>query len=74
MIFKFRFQEGGAHTHVQLYAGESEGALGRCGSFAMRNEEWKLFKEILKEGVNHDGPVNCAVLFHDENRLDRIQT
>lgn len=49
MIFKFRFLEQGAHTHIRLFAGVSEGALGKCGDLVMRNEEWSAFQDSFAE-------------------------
>lgn len=47
MLFRFRYLVQGGHTHVRLFAGPHEGALGKCGDLAFRNEEWEAFKECL---------------------------
>lgn len=49
MFFRFRFLEQGAHTHIRLFAGLSANhTLAKCGDLAMRNEEWKVFRNALE--------------------------
>lgn len=47
MVFKFRFETLGGHTHIRLFGGRSSGALGGCGTLVMRNEEWTAFRQLL---------------------------
>jgi hypothetical protein len=43
MLFRFRYQVQGGHTHVRMFAGKSVPALGKCGDLVFRNEEWNEF-------------------------------
>lgn len=63
MIFKFRYLVQGGHTHVRLFAGPHQGALGKCGDLAFRNEEWDRFRAALE---NHDGPIDTDFEFQNE--------
>ena len=44
MLFHFRYQVQGGHTHVRVFAGPHENALGKCGDLTFRNEEFNIFK------------------------------
>jgi hypothetical protein len=44
MIFRAYFERVGGHTHIRLFAGSHEGALGKCGNLCMRNAEFEIFK------------------------------
>lgn len=51
VLFRFRFEELGGHTHVRLFAGKGQRevpGLPKCGDLVFRNEEWDEFKEIVK--------------------------
>lgn len=48
MIFKIYHKTLGGHVHCRLFAGKKEGALGKCGDFCMRAEEFDQFKELLR--------------------------
>jgi hypothetical protein len=48
MIFRFRFEQHGGHTHVRLFAGTIATSLGKCGDLTFRNEEWAEFVARLK--------------------------
>jgi hypothetical protein len=59
MLFRFRYEVRGGHTHVRLFAGPGSLSLGLCGNLVFRNAEWEQFKaeldrpgmiEILEEG------------------------
>lgn len=39
-LFRLRWQQRGAHTHVRVFAGKGSLSLGNCGDLVMRNEEW----------------------------------
>ena len=45
MIFRIRYEQLGGHTHMRMFAGPHDGALGKCGDLTMRNEEFKLFRD-----------------------------
>src|ERR1700693_2011776 len=42
-LFRFRFTQAGAHTHVKVFAGKGTLSLGNCGDLVLRNEEWADF-------------------------------
>jgi len=42
-LFRFKFKEEGAHTHVRVFAGKGTLSLGKCGDLVFRNEEWADF-------------------------------
>lgn len=44
MIFRIYYEVVGAHTHMRVFAGAHEGALGKCGDLTMRNNEFIEFK------------------------------
>jgi len=46
-LFRFRFEILGGHTHVGLWAGRREAALGKCGNLVFRNEEWDEFRKAI---------------------------
>ena len=46
MLFRFRYQVLGGHTHVKLFNGEGV-TLAFCGELCLRNEEWKMFMDIV---------------------------
>lgn len=60
MIFIFRFQVQGGHTHVTVFAGKGTSSLGKCGDLVFRNEEFSFLKEGIKctigtaYGIGHD--------------------
>src|SRR5262245_9072535 len=43
MIFRLYHETAGGHVHCRLFAGRHEGALGKCGTFVMRIEEFESF-------------------------------
>jgi hypothetical protein len=43
MLFRFRYHEAGAHTHVRVFAGPNSRSLGLCGTLVFRNAEWASF-------------------------------
>jgi hypothetical protein len=47
MLFRLRFQELGAHTHVRVFAGKGTFTLAKCGDLVFRNEEWAEFQKNL---------------------------
>lgn len=47
MIFSFRYEVGGGHTHVSIFSGKTPGGLGKNGDVCFRNEEWAAFREVL---------------------------
>lgn len=51
MLFRLRYQIQGGHTHIRLFAGRSEAALGCAGTFVLRNEEFQqLHKDLTYAG------------------------
>ena len=44
MLFRIYYETAGGHTHMRIFAGKSEGALGKCGDLCMRNEEFEIFR------------------------------
>lgn len=40
MIFRIYHETKGGHVHCRFFAGKHEGALGKCGEFTMRIEEF----------------------------------
>lgn len=63
MKFRFRYQVAGGHTHVRFFAGTGD-TLGKCGDLVFRNEEWRLFNQVLK-GVSHPD-VSLQVVPEDQ--------
>lgn len=50
--FRFRYVEQGGHTHVRVFAGESQqlgATLAKCGDLCFRNEEWAQFVKQFKQ-------------------------
>lgn len=45
MIFRLYHETAGGHVHCRLFAGRRDGALGKCGDFTMRVEEFAEFKD-----------------------------
>ena len=43
MIFRLYHDTRGGHVHCRLFSGRNDGALGKCGDFVMRVEEFALF-------------------------------
>jgi hypothetical protein len=48
MIFRVRYALAGAHVHCRLFSGQAEGALGKCGDFVMRLEEFRAFMAMKR--------------------------
>ena len=59
MIFRIYHETLGGHVHMRVFAGKSEGALGKCGDLCMRTEEFEFFRDLL-----HGLPVD----FRSEDR------
>jgi hypothetical protein len=57
MLFRFRYETLGGHTHVRLFAGKGTLSLGNCGTLVFRNEEWKAFKAVIDKGQLTGGPI-----------------
>lgn len=53
MIFRCYHETLGGHVHCRLFAGKSEGALGMCGKFVMRVEEFEVFRNISSIDFRH---------------------
>lgn len=64
MLFRFRYLQAGGHTHVRVFAGVSEGALGKCGDLTFRNEEWEEFKNVV--ATRKDSPYKVSILPEEE--------
>jgi hypothetical protein len=43
MIFRLYHETRGGHVHCRLFAGQHEGALGKCGDLVFRSEEFATF-------------------------------
>jgi len=52
-LFRMRYKELGAHTHIRFFSGKGSLSLGLCGNLVMRNEEWAEFKQWC----DRQGPV-----------------
>lgn len=48
MIFRIYYEKRGGHVHCRLFAGEQEGALGKCGDLCMRVEEFSNFMRLRR--------------------------
>ena len=48
MIFRVRHETKGAHVRCEMFAGKHDGALGKCGDFVMRAEEFDHFAWLLR--------------------------
>jgi hypothetical protein len=48
MIFRIYHETLGGHVHMRVFAGKSEGALGKCGDLCMRVEEFEEFVFITR--------------------------
>ena len=49
-LFRLRFEEQGAHTHVRVFAGRGSLSLGLCGALVFRNEEWAdFYQEVNRD-------------------------
>jgi hypothetical protein len=51
MIFRMYYQQRGGHTHMRLFAGKQDGALGKCGDLTMRNYEFDEFRELHEHTI-----------------------
>lgn len=47
MIFRIYHKTLGGHVHMRVFAGNTEGALGKCGDLVMRREEFQYFYLIM---------------------------
>jgi hypothetical protein len=57
VIFKFVYQKLGGHVHFNLWAGKAEGALGKCGTFVVAEEELVPLLNLLRRGSGAGGTV-----------------
>jgi hypothetical protein len=48
MIFKFRHERGGDHIHISIFAGKTDGSLGKAGDICLREEEWQEFRSLIE--------------------------
>lgn len=64
MIFRIYHETLGGHVHMRVFAGKSEGALGKCGDLTMRVEEFEVFR-------NFRGPA-FAVDFRPEPTVGEV--
>lgn len=48
MIFRIYYETAGDHTHMRMFAGKRDGALGKCGDLCMRNEEFEDFRLLTQ--------------------------
>lgn len=50
MIFRVRYypelNNRGGYVHCRLFAGPQDGALGKCGDFTMREDEFRRFMRV----------------------------
>jgi hypothetical protein len=44
MIFRIYHETAGGHVHCRLFSGSHDGALGKCGDFCMRVDEFDAFR------------------------------
>lgn len=48
MIFKFKHEKGGDHVHIAIFAGKTDGSLGKAGDICLRSEEWEEFRSLIE--------------------------
>jgi hypothetical protein len=60
MLFRFRYHEAGAHTHVRVFAGLNSRSLGCCGTLVFRNDEFAAFR---REAERDPKPFGAAMEF-----------
>lgn len=68
MLFRFRYIEMGAHTHVKLFCGIGTGSLGKCGDLVFRNEEWKFLKDGIERTIGIEKGIGHNIEFVEEKR------
>lgn len=63
-LMRVKYQQLGGHTHVTFFIGvgdrmveERFSNLGNSGTLILRNEEWKLFKDILTQPAARHLPL-----------------
>jgi hypothetical protein len=52
-LFRLRYEELGGHTHVRVFAGNNEAALGKCGNLVFQNHEWSNLLGLLATDLNN---------------------
>ena len=61
MIFRLYHETRGGHVHCRLFAGAHDGALGKCGEFTMRLDEFEHFAWLVRSRFEFMPEVG----FHD---------
>lgn len=67
MIFRIYYKIAGGHTHMRVFAGSQEGALGKCGDLTMRNEEFKVFAGRFGQHVTTPPGMEHFIQFRPES-------
>lgn len=70
MIFKFRHERGGDHIHISIFAGKTDGSLGKAGDICLRSEEWEAFRSIIEAAPSGEF-VDNKVIFEGDAKGDR---
>jgi hypothetical protein len=60
MIFRIHHETKGGHVHCRFFAGPHEGALGKCGEFTMRADEFDHFAWLTRSRIEFDPPTGYA--------------
>ena len=76
MIFRLYHTTLGGHTHMRLFAGAHDGALGNCGNLVMRNEEFEQFRAMSPnfQFRPDDVVIVCASDRKKEGEPERLVT
>jgi hypothetical protein len=46
-----RHEQKGGHIHVRVFSGPDESHLGKCGDLVFREDEWRDFEVMLRQGA-----------------------
>lgn len=74
MIFRLYWELAGGHVHCKLFAGPHDGALGKCGEFTMREDEFSdyafLHKATMQFRPTLGNVVPAYVIALDQDEID----
>jgi hypothetical protein len=62
MIFRLYHETKGGHVHCKLFSGKGEGALGQCGAWVMRVEEFEQFALLVRYTIQFVPPPSATFL------------
>lgn len=70
MIFRIRYNILGGHVHFRMWVGVNENALGYTGGTPiMRLEEFKMFRDTMERGADHNLVGNVIVEFRPDQSI-----